>query len=200
MLNNTSELRTRNAPPNAAAAARNPVLISFMTGSARTEWIQNQLIQREDEFTELRPVSLRICSWNVGSRSVPQRPELRSWIFGDTWDASTQAQTTTDPRPAAEDGGGPETAPLSAEESGGAGMREGNEQERKRCGGRGGPLNLFEEPRSSVLGHHERTGTDLDLAATLAGSSDKKQGPMSGMSAHPEVRRLKLLVCETLSY
>ena len=97
--------------------------------------------------------------------------------------------------------GGAETAPLSAEESGGAGMREGKEQERKRCGGRGGHLSLFEEPRSSVLGHHGRTGTDLDLGAKLAGgsSSDKKQGPMSGMSAHPEVRRLKLTVCETLS-
>ena len=41
---------------------RNPVLISFMTGAARTEWIQKQLMLREEEFTELRPVNIKVCS------------------------------------------------------------------------------------------------------------------------------------------
>ena len=45
---------------------RNPVLISFMTGAARTEWIQKQLMHREEEFTELRPVNIKVCSWSVG--------------------------------------------------------------------------------------------------------------------------------------
>jgi hypothetical protein len=55
----------------------NPVLISFMTGAARTEWIQKQLMEREEEFTELRPVSLRLCSWNVASRQPPSSAELQ---------------------------------------------------------------------------------------------------------------------------
>jgi hypothetical protein len=43
-----------------------PVLISFMTGAARTEWIQKQLMHREEEFTELRPINIKVCPWNVG--------------------------------------------------------------------------------------------------------------------------------------
>jgi hypothetical protein len=55
----------------------NPVMISFMTGAARTEWIQKQLMEREEEFTELRPVSLRLCSWNVGTRQPPPGAQLQ---------------------------------------------------------------------------------------------------------------------------
>ena len=82
--------------------ARNPVLISFMTGAARTEWIQKQLMHREEEFTELRPVNLKVCSWNVGARQPPPQDELRSWIFGDSaHDVGRCSDSSTPPSPAA---------------------------------------------------------------------------------------------------
>ena len=39
----------------------------------------------------------------------------------------------------------------------------------------------FEETRTSVSGHHGRTGAVLDLGATLAGSSHEHLGLMSAM-------------------
>ena len=46
-------------------------------------------------------------------------------------------------------------------------------------------IGLFELPRTSVSGHHGRTEEVLDIGATLAGSSDKNLGLVSGMSPRP---------------
>ena len=46
-------------------------------------------------------------------------------------------------------------------------------------------IGLFELPRTSVSGHHERTGAALDVGVTLAGSSDENLGLMTGMCARP---------------
>jgi hypothetical protein len=46
-------------------------------------------------------------------------------------------------------------------------------------------IGLFELPRTSVSGHHGRTGEVLDVGATLAGNSDENLGLVGGMSARP---------------
>ena len=46
-------------------------------------------------------------------------------------------------------------------------------------------IGLFELPRTSVSGHHGRTGAALDVGATLAGSSGENLGPTTGMCARP---------------
>ena len=46
-------------------------------------------------------------------------------------------------------------------------------------------IGLFELPRTSVSGHHRRTGAALDVGATLAGSSDENLGPTTGMCSRP---------------
>ena len=46
-------------------------------------------------------------------------------------------------------------------------------------------IGLFELPRTSVSGHHGRTGAALDVGATLAGSSDENLGPTTGMCSRP---------------
>ena len=46
-------------------------------------------------------------------------------------------------------------------------------------------IGLFVLPRTSVSGHHGRTGEVLDEGATVAGSSDENLGLVSGMSACP---------------
>ena len=53
------------------------------------------------------------------------------------------------------------------------------------CCGASAHIGHFELPRTSVSGHHGRTGEVLDEGATVAGSSDENLGLVSGMSACP---------------
>jgi hypothetical protein len=46
-------------------------------------------------------------------------------------------------------------------------------------------IGLFELPRASVSGHHRRTGAELDVTTTLAGSSDENLRPTTGMCTRP---------------
>eukprot|EP00960_Hanusia_phi_P000243 6721-Hanusia_phi.AAC.1 len=77
----TQEGIARTASGSTTQLSIDPIIVSFLTGAARSEWIHRQLMQREEEFTELKPVTVKICSWNVGAVQGPvPASQLRQWL------------------------------------------------------------------------------------------------------------------------
>ena len=60
-----------------------PMALSFLTSEARKGWVGAQLQSSEAEYTEGRPLTVRICTWNVNALGAPPpRAQISAWILG----------------------------------------------------------------------------------------------------------------------
>jgi hypothetical protein len=72
------------AADSAAGIAEHPLWLSFLGPDARVEWARAQIRARAPEYTTRRPLSVRVCTWNVNARPPPPAADLRSWLLGNS--------------------------------------------------------------------------------------------------------------------
>ncbi len=48
--------------------------------SLKEDWIQKQMHTREDEFTESRPLSVVVGTWNVNSKFPAPNTTMAGWL------------------------------------------------------------------------------------------------------------------------
>ncbi|EFC42384.1 phosphatidylinositol polyphosphate 5-phosphatase [Naegleria gruberi] len=59
--------------------------------SRKDNWIQRQLKLKEDEFTEVTPISIVVCAWNVNNKFPSADSSLAKWLHLDEFEADIYA-------------------------------------------------------------------------------------------------------------
>ncbi|KAG2379469.1 hypothetical protein C9374_006586 [Naegleria lovaniensis] len=55
--------------------------------SRKDNWIQRQLKAKEEEFTEITPLSVVVCTWNVNNKFPSSETSLAKWLLLDEFEA-----------------------------------------------------------------------------------------------------------------
>jgi len=63
----------------------------FQEKSRKDNWIQRQLKAKEEEFTDITPISIVICTWNVNNKFPSTDTSLRSLLHLDDFEADIYA-------------------------------------------------------------------------------------------------------------
>ena len=65
----------------AAGVSEHPLWLSFLGPDSRAEWARAQIRARAPEYTARRPLSVRVCTWNVNAKPPPPPADLRGWLL-----------------------------------------------------------------------------------------------------------------------